>query len=101
VVLVLFFSLFMTETDTPTCKRCGSAMLPWRHSAAWQAFTCWACFAVVLEKIEDQRGSQERQQELQHERQHELQEVRIRNEAADDQAGGPVLRVSGVPLRGD
>jgi hypothetical protein len=60
---------------------------------AWQAFTCWACFAVVLEKIEDKPGN--------HEVQHDLQEVRIPNEAADDQAGGPVLRMSGVPLRGD
>jgi hypothetical protein len=33
-------------------------MLPWRHSAAWQAFTCWACFAVVLEKIEDKRSQE-------------------------------------------
>jgi ribosomal protein S27AE len=35
------------------CPRCGSGMLGWRHSAAWRAFTCWACHFVTFERAED------------------------------------------------
>jgi predicted RNA-binding Zn-ribbon protein involved in translation (DUF1610 family) len=32
-------------------------MLPWRHSDAWWAFTCWACHFVAFEKAGDTEGA--------------------------------------------
>jgi ribosomal protein S27AE len=41
------------DTCPDTCPRCGSGMLPWRHSSSWWAFTCWACHFVSFERAEN------------------------------------------------
>jgi ribosomal protein S27AE len=42
-------------TDIRECKRCGGVMLPWKHSDAWRALTCWSCYFVVIERIDEQK----------------------------------------------
>jgi hypothetical protein len=29
-------------------------MMPWRHSATWRAFTCWRCWFVKIERVDDE-----------------------------------------------
>src|SRR5262245_27608402 len=51
IVLVMFFMSLMPDIEA--CPRCGSEMVPWRHSQTWRAWTCWACEFVRIEKISD------------------------------------------------
>jgi hypothetical protein len=31
-------------------------MLPWRHSQAWRALTCWFCLFVKIERLDDEEA---------------------------------------------
>src|SRR5262245_33734919 len=81
-----------------TCPRCGSGMLPWRHSDAWWAFTCWACHFVAFEKVQEREPDSERASEGAGD---DLQAVRQRDAPLVSALRLQVVRVPELRVRGD
>jgi hypothetical protein len=65
-------------------------MLPWRHSDAWWAFTCWACHFVAFEKARETEGASD-----------DLQEVWQRDAPLASTPGLQVVCVPELRVRGD
>jgi hypothetical protein len=77
-----FFFCSLAVMDT--YPRCASVMMPWRHSAAWWAFTCWACHFVAFKRAED-----------------DVQEVRGNDAPLAPTAGVQDVRLPGLRIRRD
>jgi hypothetical protein len=57
-------AVLLGEFET-TSTRCGSPTLPWRHSVAWWAFTCWTCHFVTFGRAEETEAARDDLQEVQ------------------------------------
>jgi hypothetical protein len=69
-------------------------MLPWRHSPAWWAFTCWACHFVAFEKAKESEEQSEGASD-------DLQEVWHRDAPLASAHGIPIVRMPKLRVRRD